>query len=362
MQRVQATPPPFQPTLELAQPEVRTAEGPLVVALDGREHDADALALAHALQGVFGGELLIAHVIPPPPLADRVTDYALVARRSGHELLARAAARPGPAVQTRLLESWPAATALAQLADDERAWMIVLGSSHRGAVGSIMPGRTASRLVAGTRRQVAIAPKGFARTPAAVTGPIGLAYDASREADVALDAAIGAARRLDVPLRLYHAVRAVSEDPSWDLFRAKVRRVAEETLGRGRSQVPPGVPVSTVVLDGDAAAAISQASSRDCVGLLYVGSRGYGPLREAIAHGFGGGVQATARCPLVIVPPGWESVAPARFRRSAALSAYPEPTDGHLLGGSSPQHRRARRHRLGPRALRRRAVPNGARG
>ena len=57
------------------------------------------------------------------------------------------------------------------------------------------------------------------------------------------------------------------------------------------------------MLTGNAAAVIAEAADDDDVSLLYVGSRGYGPLREAVFHGVAGSLLRAARCPLVIVPP-----------------------------------------------------------
>src|SRR5689334_11112719 len=79
-------------------------ERTVVVGLDGRGHDADALALARTLQAARDGRLMLAHVVPPPPLGRGMTEYAVEARRDGRELLARAARECGPSSQTELVE------------------------------------------------------------------------------------------------------------------------------------------------------------------------------------------------------------------------------------------------------------------
>jgi nucleotide-binding universal stress UspA family protein len=279
-----------------------TATGhPVIAALDGREHDADVLALARTLQVALGGELLIAHVIPPPPLGHGATGYAITARRDGRELLARATEQSPTVTATRLLETWPPAFALRQLAADHDASMLVVGSSHRGAVGSVVPGRTASQLVARADCLIGVASDGFART-AASSAPVGVAYDATAEADRALADAIVAGSRLGVPLRLYHVVHEVSEDASWELVRQNVQRIAGETLDRGLRQVPDGVSASGVTLQGEVAARIAESAQADGIQLLFVGSRGYGPVHEALVGGVVGGLLHAARCPLVIAP------------------------------------------------------------
>ena len=94
------------------------AERTLIVGLDGRQHDADALALARTLQMSSAGRLVFAHVIPPPPLGRGMVDYARQARSEGRELLVCAAERSDVPSETQLLETWPAAFALSQLAED----------------------------------------------------------------------------------------------------------------------------------------------------------------------------------------------------------------------------------------------------
>jgi nucleotide-binding universal stress UspA family protein len=278
----------------------------VIVALDGRDDDADALALAQTLRAALDGELIIAHVIPPAPLGRGMVEYELLARKEGRELLARAAEESGAASKTRLLETWPLALALAQLAEDHDASMLVLGPSHRGTVGSALPGRTASRLLARTARPVAVAPRGYAGGGRTSISMIGAAYDGTSGSDLALAAAIRAASKLAAPLRVYHAMYKISADPSWDLYRKSMRRVAQQTLDRGLQQVPGDLVATSRVLEGDAAEVIADASSADHIGLLYVGSRGYGPLHEAIVGGVVGGLLQTARCPLVIVPESGE--------------------------------------------------------
>jgi len=276
-------------------------ERTLLVGLDGRQHDADSLALARTLHATLGGRLVLVHVIPPPPLGRGMTGYAWQARSEGRELLARAAEASGAPSETRLLETWPAAFALAQLAEDRHASMLVLASSHRGAVGRIVPGGVVSQLLARGPCPLAVAPVGYAEQAAGAVSCLGVAYDASSESDIALEAAGDAATRLGVGLRIYHAMHEISEDPAWDEFRAHMRRVAQAIIDAGLRRLPPGLEAATSVLEGDAAA-LAEAAHKDKVGVLYVGSRGYGPLREAILGGFTGALLRTARCPLVIVP------------------------------------------------------------
>ncbi len=272
----------------------------MIIGLDGREHDADALALARTLWTALGGRQLVAHVVPPPPLGRGMTEYAIEARRDGRELLARAADKCGDSAQTRLLETWPVDLALNQLADDYEAPMIVLASSHRGAVGRIVPGGVASRLLAHATCPIAVAPVGYASNARPIVR-LGVAYDGTRESDLALELAADSATRLGVPLRLYHAMHPVSRDPASDALRENMRQIAQGIVDAGVNRLPAEVEATSSVVEGDAAV-VAEAAREDSIDLLYIGSRGYGPLREATFGGFVGALLPAAGCSLVIVP------------------------------------------------------------
>src|ERR687885_718966 len=69
--------------------------------------------------------------------------------------------------------------ALHELAERESAALLVLGSSHRSAVGRVLAGTTAERLLHGSPCPVAVAPRGFATSEAHGFATIGVAYDGS---------------------------------------------------------------------------------------------------------------------------------------------------------------------------------------
>lgn len=281
----------------------------MLVGLDGREHDADALALARSLQLALGGAVVLAHVIPPIFPGRGMAEGEALERRRGRELLSHAAGNLGAGVDpefvdTELVDCGPAASGLSRLAVERQASMLVLGSSHRGVVGRIVPGGVASQLLTRAPCAIAVAPVGYAKQVSGPISRVGIAYDATIESDVALAAAADAASRLAVPLRLYHAMHQISKDPAWDKFRAHMKDYAQGILDAGLRRLPSEVQAKSSVLEGEAAEVIADASRGDGVDLLYVGSRGYGPGREALLGGVAGALLHTAPVPLVIVPRG----------------------------------------------------------
>ena len=74
-----------------------------------------------------------------------------------------------------------AAMALQRAAEQQRADLIVLGSSHRGAVGRVLVGSVTEETLHGAPCPVAVAPVGFHRSPKDPRlGEIAVAYDDER--------------------------------------------------------------------------------------------------------------------------------------------------------------------------------------
>lgn len=116
---------------------------------------------------------------------------------------------------------------VAELARAHAADLVVLGSTHRGPVGRIVPGATVERLLGNPPCAVAVAPPGFARAPrtpgwrplsgdAADPGMrvIGVGYDGSGAAGEALKAAVDLALANGAALRVYTVARRLPHVPT----------------------------------------------------------------------------------------------------------------------------------------------------
>lgn len=89
-----------------------------------------------------------------------------------------------------------------------------------------------------------------------------------------------------------------SADPAWrEVLRDDLEKVLEAAL-------PASVDANRVVLDGDPAGRLIERSSN--LGVLVIGSRGYGPLRSVLLGGVSGRVIRDAACPVIVVPRGAE--------------------------------------------------------
>ena len=284
----------------------------VIVGFDASEQSDDALVLGQALAKVYGAELHIAIVLPRTriPFEEAIAGGALSAQLE-ERLCESAERRLGNTEFVRAsldgeVGGRSAARALYEYAQDQDADLIVVGSSHRGKVGRILPGSVGESLLRGAPCAVAVAPRGFARRDHPEFGLIGIAYDRSREADLALKEAERLVRSLDGDLRVITVIPPLNTYfPSGDVmnhliedhrrFYEGASRIALSKLGRGTS-------ADTVLEEGDPAAVLAKHGIE--LDVLVMGSRGYGPLQSALLGAISAAVIRTAPCPVLITPRG----------------------------------------------------------
>lgn len=153
--------------------------------------------------------------------------------------------------------------------------------------------------------------------PAVVTG-----VDGSAEARAGLEWAAAEAGRRGWPLKVVHAlsmpvVMSVyagrTRFPPTEEISEQGRRILEKEAGYAR-EVRPGVEVLTdLALEEPPVALLRRSGPGD---LLVVGSRGFGPVRSALAGSAGIRLAARAACPVVVVPrPAEGAAVPVEPRR-----------------------------------------------
>ena len=190
------------------------------------------------------------------------------------------------------------------IAKSESADLIVLGATHRGAAGRIIPGSVGERVLHGAPCPVVVVPSDAALRPMAT---VAVAYDGQLESRRALRAAEGLAKRTGASLLLVGVMdEAVVESEL---------RTALDAAARGmRGQ---GLEVEVSLTAGVAAYQIADAC-RDGVDLLITGSRGYGPLRAVIVGATTRHLVDHAPCPVMVVP---RAVSGAVAEEPTSLSA-----------------------------------------
>ena len=284
----------------------------VIVGVDGRLGGRDAIALAQRLAGPDGAITLanvfpgrnnpIRAVTPGKVEEDRQAALALLererddARVGTAELAAVEAPRPG--------------RGLHEEAQRRDADLLVLGTSHHGAIGRTFLGNDTRAALEGAPCAVAVAPAGFSEQ-ARPFATIGVGYDGSPESE----AAIAVAKELAAPTNARVEALQLVTYPTY-VFTGIVPPVGDgitemvKEADAAMREIPGVDGRAEYGLAGEDLAAFSRE-----VDLLVVGSRGYGPAKRLIAGSTASYLQSHARSPLLILPRGTDYAAPPEGSR-----------------------------------------------
>ena len=240
----------------------------ILVGYDGEKGGRDALALAGGLAAIEGAELVLCVALELDPLATPAHAYERAMAEAEERLTAAAREQLGERpFRMRVIGGVAAPRALHEVAEDERADVIVLGSTHRGGLGRVLPGTVGERLLHGAPCAVLIAPSGFAGRESLEIRTIGVGYDGKTEAGHARQVAAALAEELGAHVEMITVT--------------------------GNGDTEPADP-------GDAADELVERSRE--LDMLVVGSRGYGPVRHALLGSVTKKLMQAAACPVLVVP------------------------------------------------------------
>ena len=139
----------------------------ILIGVDASARSEDAIAFGRRLGGVTAAHVIVANAYAYSEIPSRTSNAAhrdalredaLILTRALRERLEgvfedrsaiRIAADPSPA------------KALHHLAHAERAALVIVGSTHTGRAGRVLPGATGERLLHGAPCSVAVVPKGY---------------------------------------------------------------------------------------------------------------------------------------------------------------------------------------------------------
>ena len=277
--------------------------GRIILGYDGSAQSTDALELARLIAAQGDRTVVVTHVVPRPPPYDATTrEYVMLVRHHDHSVLDPALhALARLRVDARPIESPSPARGLHEVAEEEGASLIVIGSTHRGPVGRVVLGSVGELLLAGTPAAVAVAPKGFAsRAPGSISS-VTVGFNRAPEGNAALRTAAALAGDLRAKLR------AVTVEETF--LRARHTRAAhdhdgpslEQELDRALADVQ-AADAERVTLSGDPAKCLAEACSD--ADLLVVGSRSYGPLHHTMLGSVSAKLMRSCPAPLMVVPRG----------------------------------------------------------
>jgi nucleotide-binding universal stress UspA family protein len=286
----------------------------IVAGFDRSERGHDALALGELIARTVGAELLAVRVREAPedePAAEGGLDAEVSACIAGSST----------PLTTRLLAQGPAAAALRDLAASDRSiGLLAVGSTHRGAIGRVLPGGTAERLLHESPCAVGVAPRGYAHEACADPASPGIVserlrviavgYDATPESRAALEIARVIALAASATLRLIavgpvYASGWPATDPAADRGVDTPSHPSPRDLQQLLHEAARGLPEELRALPiyerGEPPARLI-ARAEEGVDLLVMGSRGHGPLQTAILGSTSTIVIGSAPCPTIVVP------------------------------------------------------------
>ena len=282
----------------------------ILIGVDGSERSEDAVAFGRALALAAGAPVILASAQRSDPFRPGAHAHEIFLREEAKSTLARLAPAfdDVDAVESRpLVANTSPAHALQALAEQEDAGIIVVGSSHTGRLGRVLPGSTAERLLHGAPCPVAVVPLGYeparhrrVRSWAAPTGrprTARLRSGAAEDLALALSASLRVMQVIEPLARLYDSGEMPFNVPE---INASIYADTERELMQRVSHLSSGLQSEGTLHSGGPADVLIGLS--ETVDILVMGSRGYGPLKAVLLGGVSGQVIRSAACPVVVVP------------------------------------------------------------
>ena len=279
----------------------------IVIAVDADERTLDALALGHRLADATGAPAVLLSVFAHHPLHDPADPELVRVRAEARDSLLELASADGLEVaDARVIPGNFAARELQRVSEEPGTGLIVVGSTARGPLGRLLLGGVGERLLSGGACPVAVAPRGYGDREASGLRCIGVGLDGSKEARLALDAAVTLAATAGAKVRVITvfqrlafgaaATTAMPVESANDAMRGELRAIHDSAI----ASIPGEVEAESRFLDG-AADELLVAES-EAVDLLVVGSRGYGPVGAVLLGSVSTALARGAACPIIVTP------------------------------------------------------------
>jgi len=281
----------------------------IIVGYNDSDEASDALALGKLIAETTGGQLILTGVFPYGP----AEPFASVAIRKAVEeaevelaqKIERAAKDAGG--EAEAFPSSSPARGLHDAIEELGADLVIVGSSSRADGGRVLAGNVALQLLHGSPCAVAVAPKGFRQGDHGLR-VIAVGIDGSEESREAVRAAVQLGKPPQATIRLVAAVNANAADEfGWAYGQHNpaptLREVAEKDLDEAAADVPDELRPARELIEGDVVQSLAEEAEQGA-DLLFVGSRGYGPVRRVLLGSVSGALVKAAPCPVLVVPRG----------------------------------------------------------
>jgi nucleotide-binding universal stress UspA family protein len=220
-------------------------------------------------------------------------------------LAERVVSRDGGELKVVNVEKGSPADALQALAERGEADLIVLGSTHRAAFGSVAPGSIAEHLLHGASCRLIIAPKGYGHKDHSQDRlrVVAVGYDGMAESQAALDEAATLAGKFGGSVKVIGVAT-----PAPPMAAAAAAQAGPEAgpdfqtrLYDAVAELPSELRALLVIDRGDPVKKLLEEAEVG-VDLLVLGSRGFGPVMRLLIGSVSSRVIRAAPCPVLVVP------------------------------------------------------------
>jgi nucleotide-binding universal stress UspA family protein len=245
-------------------------------------------------------------VVDPPIYPKVVVGYEKNPRGEDAKALAdRIVAADGGQLEiVNVAECDPAKT-LGGMAERGEADLIVLGSTHRAAFGSVAPGSVAEHLLKGAKARLVIAPKGYTEGDFSDTlHVVGVGFDGMAESRAALAEATILAQRSHAALRVIAVsttTPAIGAAAAAQVGSAGAGPDLQTQLQQAVAEIPSDLRALPILERGDPVKKLLDRAGHG-LDLLVLGSRGFGPVMRLLIGSVSARVIRKAPCPVLIVP------------------------------------------------------------
>lgn len=287
--------------------------GKLLVGVDDSPMARDALNFAALVALRTGATIALAHVVKSEsPSVAGWDDFVQGQRSEAERLFEQAVANLAGEFdfETHVIVAKSDAQGLIELAEQIGAAAIVVGSSHRGAAGSVLIGSVGERLLHGAGRPVIVTPRDFEVRDHSLQH-VAVGYDGGEESKIALAVAVDFCRAAKTDLKLIGAadpsmfIQVPDMAPVYNPI--ELQQAHEQALANSIDDAIAGIEsppeAAGEVVSGSPPEVLAGAGS-DGADLVVAGSRGYGPVKVVLLGSVSAKLVRSARCPVLIVPRG----------------------------------------------------------
>lgn len=291
--------------------EVTVANGPILVATDGRPECASVVAAGRLLAGRLGADVQV--VAAYPSLAPLLPDPRLLLDRGlmtkvradltqrvrGQCAFSTADEFGLQAPQLEIHEGDPGSV-IARVADDRDAQLIVIGLGRHDIVERVFGDETAIKVARATHVPILAVPdREFTAPRSAIVG-----IDFSEMSLRAAQTALGLLDEGGI-LRLVYVVPGARTIIDNVIPRDEEERYLRHRFTQlvGRLTIPAGIAVGEVILDGDPARELLRYAQETGADFVAAGSHGHGFVERMVIGSVTTKLLRGAECGVLIVPP-----------------------------------------------------------